>query len=68
MEMVSLWQELDLTFEEEQEWVGDTNHYLKKKLKAFESLIGLSNYLDDIRGRILDRQPLPSIREIFIEV
>lgn len=55
MEMLSLWQELDLSSKEEWEYVGDNALY-RKKLKTkmtFEFLVGLSCALDDVCGRIL---------------
>ena len=36
--------------------------------RVFEFLAGLNQELDEVRGRILGRKPLPSIREIFSEV
>ncbi|XP_057952074.1 uncharacterized protein LOC131146466 [Malania oleifera] len=70
MEMTHLWQELDLSIEEEWECSGDSTRY-KKRLeneRVFEFLAGLNSELNDVRGRILGRQPLPSIREVFAEM
>ena len=36
--------------------------------RVFEFLTGLNRELDDVRSRVLSRQPLPSIREVFFEV
>lgn len=70
IEMKSLWQELDLSFGETWECSGDSVKY-KKRLedeRVFEFLAGLNRVLDDVRGRILGRKPLPSTREVFAEV
>ena len=43
----------------------------KKKMeneRVFEFLMGLNCKLDDVRSRVLSRQPLPSIREVFFEM
>ncbi|XP_024025631.1 uncharacterized protein LOC112092806 [Morus notabilis] len=54
-EMVNLWQELDLRYEEEWDCTNDSVHCMKREL-------------DEVRGRILGRKPLPSIQEVFSEV
>ena len=40
--------------------------WIKKRL--FNFLYGLNKELDEVRGRILGKTPLPSIREAFAEV
>ena len=70
MDMLGIWQELDLSFEEAWECRGDSVKY-KNKLeneRVFEFLAGLNSELDDVRGHILGRRPLPSTREVFAEV
>ena len=69
-EMLSLWQELDLSFEEAWGCTGDSARYNKKLEyeRVFEFLAGLNHELDEVRGRILSRRPLPSTREVFSEV
>lgn len=70
MEMIALWQELDLSSEEEWECAADSVRF-KKRLeneRVFEFLAGLNRDLDDVRGRILGRRPLSSTREVFAEV
>ena len=70
MEMATLWKELDMSFEEEWECLRDTIRY-KKRLeneRVFEFLAGLNRDLDDVKGRILGRCPLPSTREVFSKV
>ena len=70
MEMLALWQELDLS--NEKEWrCADDSVLFKTRLekeRVFEFLIGLNWELDDVRGRILNRGPLPSTREVFTKV
>ncbi|KAK9088209.1 hypothetical protein Scep_027291 [Stephania cephalantha] len=39
-----------------------------EKERVFEFLVGLNKELDEVRGRILGRDPLPSTREVFAEV
>ncbi|CAL5338710.1 unnamed protein product [Camellia sinensis] len=70
MEMLALWQELDLSSEEEWRCSEDSALFKKRqeKERVFEFLAGLNRELDDVRGRILSRLPLPSTREVFAEV
>lgn len=70
MEMTQLWQELNLSLEEEWECTGDSVRYKKRveNERDFEFLIGLNRDLDDFRGRILGCQSLPTTREVFTEV
>ena len=68
--MLGLWQDLDLNCEEEWECMSDSVRFKKKmeNEKVFKFLAGMNRELDDVRGRVLNRQPLPSIREVFSEV
>lgn len=70
LEMTHLWQELDLSLEEEWDCTGDSVRYKKRveNERVFEFLAGLNRDLDDVRGRILGRRPLPTTREVFAEV
>lgn len=36
--------------------------------KVYIFLVGLNKDVDEVKGRILDRRPLPSLWEVFIEV
>ena len=36
--------------------------------RIFKFLLGLNNSLDEVRGRVLGTKPIPSIREVFLEV
>lgn len=65
-----LWQDLDLFNDYEWKSLEDCNHY-KKTVEVnciFKFLIGLNVEFDEVRGRIIGRQPLPSIGEVFSEV
>lgn len=68
--MLTLWQELNLISEEEQEYVGDSTHYQKKveKERVVEFLDGINRELDDIWEQVLRWQPLARVREIFTEI
>ncbi|XP_057983248.1 uncharacterized protein LOC131168072 [Malania oleifera] len=61
MEMSHLWQELDLSIDEERECSGDSTRHQRrlKNERVFEFLAGLNRELDDVRGQILGRRPLP---------
>ena len=52
---------------EEWESPNDNARYKKKveRSRVFVFLTGLNKDLDEVRGRILGRKPLPSIREVF---
>ena len=69
-EMLGLWQDLDLSCEEESECTRDSVRFKKKmeNERVFEFLTGLNRKLDDVRSRVLSCRPLPSIREVFSEV
>ena len=36
--------------------------------KVYLFLAGLNKELDEVRGRILGQKPLPSLREVFLEI
>lgn len=52
------------------ECAPDSVRYKKKveNERVFEFLARLNHKLDDVRGRILERRPLPMLREVFSEV
>ncbi|RVW33188.1 Retrovirus-related Pol polyprotein from transposon RE2 [Vitis vinifera] len=64
-EMLGLWQDLDLSCEEEWEYTGDSVRFKKKmeNERVFEFLTGLNRELDDVRSKVLNRRSLPSIRD-----
>ena len=70
IEMVGLWQDLNLSCEEEWECTGDSVRFKKKmeNKRVFKFLAGLNCELDNVRSRVLSRRPLPSIREVFSKV
>ncbi|KAK8340198.1 hypothetical protein V6Z12_A08G086200 [Gossypium hirsutum] len=65
-----LWQELDMYYEAD--WVEGLErtkfmtHLNNERLYEFQA--GLNRKLDEVRGRILGRSPLPTIGEAFAEV
>ena len=54
------------------EWSSPDDYKHHKKLiennRIFKFLAGLNVEYDEVRGRIIGRQPLPSIGEVFSEV
>ena len=60
-EMLILWHELDLCYEEEWKNPRDNARYMKRveNDRVFVFLMGLNKDLDEVRGRILGRKPLP---------
>ncbi|KAL9420097.1 hypothetical protein AB3S75_037804 [Citrus x aurantiifolia] len=69
-DMMAVWQELDLFEDEQWENSNDSARYKKKieRGRVFVFLAGLNKELDEVRGRILGKKPLPTIREVFSEV
>ena len=65
-----LWQDLDLF--NDYEWKNqDDCNYFKKIAESswiFKILVGLNVEFDEVRGRIIGWQPLPSLGEVFSEV
>jgi hypothetical protein len=68
--MMTLWHELDMFEYEIWENPNDSAWYKKKveRTRVFVFLAGLNKDLDEIRGRILGKKPLSSIREVFSEI
>lgn len=69
-DMMAVWQELHMFEDEQWENSNDSARYKKKieRGRVFVFLAGLNNELDEVRGRILGKKPLPAIREVFSEV
>ncbi|XP_030442099.2 uncharacterized protein LOC115664291 [Syzygium oleosum] len=69
-EMVTLWQELDQCYDDTWKSPTDCKRQMKREEndRVYMFLAGLNRSLDEVRGRILGRKPLPSIREVFSEV
>ena len=65
-----LWQDLDLFNDYEWKNPDDCNYNKKmvENARIFKFLAGLNDEFDDVRGRILERQPLPPLGEVFSEV
>lgn len=64
-----IWQDLDLF--NECEWISpaDSKHYKKMVdvSRVFKFLVGLNVDFDEVHGRILGRNPIPPICEVFSE-
>ena len=69
-ELVTLWQELDLCYKDDWDCPNDSIRHQKREEndRVYVFLVVLNQELDEVRGRILGRKPLPSIREVFSEV
>ncbi|XP_073121030.1 uncharacterized protein [Henckelia pumila] len=69
-ELLTIWQELDFFETDEWESKNDCCRYRKnlEHGRVFVFLARLNKELDEVRGRLLGRKPLPSLREIFSEV
>ena len=65
-----LWQDLDLFNDYEWKSTADYNHNKKmvEDYRIYKFLARLNVDFDEVRGRILGRQPLPAIGEVFAEV
>ncbi|KAG6676832.1 hypothetical protein I3842_15G170400, partial [Carya illinoinensis] len=65
-----LWQDLDLFNDYEWKNSDDCDHNKKmvENARIFKFLDGLNNEFDEVRGRILGRQPLPPLGEVFSKV
>jgi hypothetical protein len=65
-----VWQDLDLFNTYEWKSVEDSRHHKKivEDNRIFKFLAGLNIEFDEVRGRVIGRQPLPSIGDIFSEV
>ena len=65
-----IWQDLDLFNTYEWKSVEDGRHHKKtmEDYRIFKFLASLNVEFDEVRGRIIGRQPLHSIGEVFSEV
>ena len=61
------WRQLDMF--EEHHWKCNNDALFYKKIveqkRLYKFLIGLNKNLDEVRGRILSKQPFPGLREAF---
>ncbi|RVW83044.1 hypothetical protein CK203_042497 [Vitis vinifera] len=64
------WQQLDLFETHSWKCSDDATTYRKivEQKRLFKFFLGLNRELDDVRGRIMDIKPLPSLREAFSKV
>ena len=69
-EMVTLWQELDQCYNDVWENPNNCAQHMKRgeNDRVYMFWAGVHRSLDEVKGRILGRKPLPSIREVFSEV
>ena len=65
-----IWQDLDHFNTYEWKSAKDVCHHKKtmEDNRIFKFLAGLNVEFDEVKGRIIGRQPLPSIGEVFLEV
>ncbi|KAL5775181.1 hypothetical protein ACOSP7_012738 [Xanthoceras sorbifolium] len=65
-----LWQDLDMFYDHK--WKNPTDgiyfNQITESNRIFTFLAGLNIEFDEVRGRIIGRQPLPSINEVIAEV
>lgn len=68
--MLTLWQELDLCYENKWDCHADSARHLKREEndRLYMFLESVNRELDEVKGRILVRKPLPKMREVFYEV
>lgn len=66
-EMVTLWQELDHCYDDVWENPNDFARHMKREEndRVYMFLAGVNWNLDGVKGRILGRKPLSSIREVL---
>ena len=69
-ELVTLWQKLDQCYDDVWEKSNDYARHKKREEndRVYVFLAGLNRSLDEVRGCILGRRPLPSIREVFLKL
>jgi hypothetical protein len=65
-----VWQDLDLFNTYEWKSVEDSHHHKKivEDTRIFKFLAGLNIEFDEVKGRVIGRQPFPSIGDVFSEV
>ncbi|KAK0570562.1 hypothetical protein LWI29_003228 [Acer saccharum] len=65
-----LWQDIDMFNDYKWKDLENGAHYqnLFDNNRVFRFLTGLNVEFGEVRGRIIGRQPLPSINEMFVEV
>uniref|UniRef100_A0A803NGJ7 Retrotransposon gag domain-containing protein n=1 Tax=Cannabis sativa TaxID=3483 RepID=A0A803NGJ7_CANSA len=65
-----IWQDLDLFDTYEWQLIEDGKHHKRtiEKTQIYKFLAGLNIEFDEVKGRIIGRNPLPPIGEVFLEV
>ena len=65
-----LWQDLDLFNDYEWKNMDDCNYFkmMVESSRIFKFLTGLNVEFDEVQGRIINRQPLPSLGEVYSKV
>ena len=65
-----LWQDLDLFNDYEWKNTDDCNYFkmMVESSRIFKFLTGLNVEFDEVQGRIIGRQPLPSLGEVYSKV
>ncbi|XP_074352301.1 uncharacterized protein LOC141691461 [Apium graveolens] len=68
--LYNLWHEIDMFYIPEWKCSDDASYYQKMldRERLFDFLHGLNRELDEVCGRLLGKNPLPSVREAFAEV
>ncbi|KAK3226014.1 hypothetical protein Dsin_005876 [Dipteronia sinensis] len=68
--LTRLWQDLDMFYDHKLKDLGDGVYFQKvtENSRIFKFLASLSVKFDEVRGRIIGRQPLPSLNDVFAEV
>ncbi|CAH9105640.1 unnamed protein product [Cuscuta epithymum] len=70
-EMLSLWQELDLCYNDDV-WENPKDLVRAKRReeddRVFMFLAGANHSFDETKGRVLGRKPLPTVRTVFSEL
>jgi len=68
--LMELWKEMDLFYDPKWDYSTDSLKYSKmlEQERIFDFLQGLNADLDEVRGWLLGAKPLPSLREVFVEV
>ncbi|XP_070057489.1 uncharacterized protein [Nicotiana tomentosiformis] len=69
-EMVSLWQELDQCYNDKWECPADSvkTRKMEENERVYLFLAGLNQEFNEVRSRILGKNPMPSLHETFSEI
>ncbi|KAI5424254.1 hypothetical protein KIW84_030447 [Lathyrus oleraceus] len=69
-ELLTLWQELDLCYDDNWRCIEDSVLFLNRQENdsVFMFLAGFNKDLDEVRGRVLGKVSLSTLRETFVEI